>query len=763
MTGTAHSSGSIPAWRQICWSHLNRDFQVRQMTPGQVESARKLLKGGMSLRNVAENLGVLDPDVVPLAARIESMNHQARGPGRMLNISPGEDCCFLLRCYRNPYSANEEPTSMFPPLGPLSQPLLASLFLASLGLTLVLMLAESAINQLLVNATATGGIVSLQLARKKSRVQEILNSWDDEACRGHHRALARLPVPAVLRLGAVLGCLWSRSQFLGLAWLALPATVLAWLAILGGLFDAVENVALLIQLYRGPREFLARLAFNSAIAKFALAGLALAYITLGVIAWLAGGLLVRSQIAATLAGFAALFLLYRRSLPELVRFALGHPAVIAAALVTYGFVFGMLGTGNGIQYLFWHDRWLARISASVGATLLLADLGVIAYYASPHLVEALIGPPTEDGSPITVGRSARRLRRFLMVGGAPLLLLLVAPALFPAAFPGVPRPADSCSAFASWAINLVCWCFGVAGGVAILLGLLEVSPIIHRFFSKFGTKKVVDVRVSVATFYAAFVVFYVLIAWPFDALVSPAFAICALLGLLSMSNAFVAFYSVHINPRFGRWAVPPSAILAVALVVWFGLANRDPYKLRFPEMADYYPGGASGPVDLPKAVAEQYDQDRGPQPVPPGQAVLVDDATALEELAEVRRGVRHGQEPDGQAEARGPGRQRGGLPVGLLGGGGPRADRGRDRRLRRSRPGDHRGVGRDGRRLVLPPAEDGPPQDPGGGGDSPADSHEPRRRHDPDRLDPRGQHHARGPLHRPPRTLERHQTLGQRE
>ena len=347
------------------------------------------------------------------------------------------------------------------------------------------------------------------------------------------------------------------------------------------------------------------------------------------IAWLAGGLLVRSQIAATLAGFAALFLLYRRSLPELVRFALGHPAVIAAALVTYGFVFGMLGTGNGIQYLFWHDRWLARISASVGASLLLADLGVIAYYASPRLVEALIGPPTEDGSPISVGRSARRLRRFLMVGGAPLLLLLVAPALFPAAFPGVPRPADSRSAFASWAINLVCWSFGVAGGVAILLALLEVSPIIHRFFSKFGTEKVVDVRVSVATFYAAFVVFYVLIAWPFDALVSPAFAICALLGLLSMSNAFVAFYSVHINPRFGRWAVPPSAILAVALVVWFGLANRDPYKLRFPEMADYYPGGASGPVNLPKAVAEQYDQDRGPQPVPPGQAVLVDDATAL--------------------------------------------------------------------------------------------------------------------------------------
>jgi len=44
----------------------------------------------------------LDPDAVPLGARIESMNHQARGSGRILNISPGEDRCFLLRCYRNP-------------------------------------------------------------------------------------------------------------------------------------------------------------------------------------------------------------------------------------------------------------------------------------------------------------------------------------------------------------------------------------------------------------------------------------------------------------------------------------------------------------------------------------------------------------------------------------------------------------------------------------------------------------------------------------
>ena len=74
VTSDRHSSLEWidPEWRQICWSHLNRDFQARQMTPGKVESARKLLKGGMSPRNVAENLGVSIPTLyrwVPVSSR----------------------------------------------------------------------------------------------------------------------------------------------------------------------------------------------------------------------------------------------------------------------------------------------------------------------------------------------------------------------------------------------------------------------------------------------------------------------------------------------------------------------------------------------------------------------------------------------------------------------------------------------------------------------------------------------------------------------
>ena len=72
----------------------------RRMTPGKVESARKLLKGGMAPRDVAQEPRRLDPDALPLGARIEPVNHHT--PGCHLNISPSEDRCFFLRCYRNP-------------------------------------------------------------------------------------------------------------------------------------------------------------------------------------------------------------------------------------------------------------------------------------------------------------------------------------------------------------------------------------------------------------------------------------------------------------------------------------------------------------------------------------------------------------------------------------------------------------------------------------------------------------------------------------
>ena len=53
-----------------------------------------------------------------------------------------------------------------------------------------------------------------------------------------------------------------------------------------GLFDAVENYGLIMQLLRGPSAFHAGLAYYFAVAKFALISLAIAHLLVGSFAWL---------------------------------------------------------------------------------------------------------------------------------------------------------------------------------------------------------------------------------------------------------------------------------------------------------------------------------------------------------------------------------------------------------------------------------------------------------------------------------------------
>ena len=66
------------------------------------------LEAGLKPATVARRLSVLRGTYQQLAAKglipwETAQDIQARGPGRILNISPGEDRCFLLRCYRNPF------------------------------------------------------------------------------------------------------------------------------------------------------------------------------------------------------------------------------------------------------------------------------------------------------------------------------------------------------------------------------------------------------------------------------------------------------------------------------------------------------------------------------------------------------------------------------------------------------------------------------------------------------------------------------------
>jgi hypothetical protein len=135
----------------------------------------------------------------------------------------------------------------------------------------------------LFNRTAPYGIVSFELARTAERAQAIVDSWSDRA-----RASALLSLgldylylviyPAAIALGAVLVArrLAPRWRF-G----ARFGFLIAWAVVLAGLFDAVENYALIRILQTADLAHWPGLAYHCAVAKFGLVVVGLFYLALG--------------------------------------------------------------------------------------------------------------------------------------------------------------------------------------------------------------------------------------------------------------------------------------------------------------------------------------------------------------------------------------------------------------------------------------------------------------------------------------------------
>lgn len=128
----------------------------------------------------------------------------------------------------------------------------------------------------LVNATAPLGIVSLQLAGTGATAALILGSWGGD---GQAAALLNLVVdfPYLVTYGALLALLCRRAaRTLPLHAATGRSCVRA--ALTAAAFDAVENLALLVQLHGGASDPAATLAFTCAGIKFALLAIVIAYV-----------------------------------------------------------------------------------------------------------------------------------------------------------------------------------------------------------------------------------------------------------------------------------------------------------------------------------------------------------------------------------------------------------------------------------------------------------------------------------------------------
>ncbi len=330
------------------------------------------------------------------------------------------------------------------------------------------------------------------------------------------------------------------------------------------------------------------------------------------------GRILQVVLAVVLAGVVAA--VYWPFLFGVAQFALSHLLFPALLLLVFGILFGLIGADYGLPGLYWHDHLRTRLGAATAVTLLLALSGVLAFYAArpdPKAIDTLLARAAPILDEQGVAEDLGRLARFLLVTSPPFLAFLLAPALFPAAFPRVPRSAPAilisrervgptmgrtmsiATNPAAYALSLATWLVGIALGVLVVAVLMWAAQMVRGWplFQEAGDHGIRHRGMLI--FFLILAVFYtVLSAKPvYDRVVSPAFAICALLGLLATAYAEIAY----LYPWTFQGAM---TLVVLGGAIWIALINNDPYKLRFPAMEAYYPKGALGLVPLRPRVDE---------------------------------------------------------------------------------------------------------------------------------------------------------------
>jgi hypothetical protein len=222
---------------------------------------------------------------------------------------------------------------------------------------------------------------------------------------------------------------------------------------------------------------------------------------------------------ALLIGFA---LTYRRFLGKLSIYMIGHPSQSLILALFFCLVYGVIGTSYGVPNLFWAETFRARFFSAFGATLLLAVLGVNAfflddmYHTNWQLVEDfmerwhidfhlraeklklgfLFGDPGLEPDPNKIIKEPRygaMISQVLRTGRLPMLTLMSLPAVFPLMFPNVPRyalrnvpwilafldvgkstaVADVGRDFRAWLLGIICWGSGILAGIFLVKALIR--------------------------------------------------------------------------------------------------------------------------------------------------------------------------------------------------------------------------------------------------------------------------------------------------
>jgi hypothetical protein len=155
----------------------------------------------------------------------------------------------------------------------------SSLFWTLLLATLALLFILNHVGEPLVNPDAPYGIVSFEIARTWPMAARIMSTWDFVA-RLHAAFGLGLDYLFMLVYSSTLALssLWAGERLRALRWpLAGFGVPLAWGSWLAAVFDAVENMALILLLFGQQDSFWPMVAALGAYLKFGLILLGMAY------------------------------------------------------------------------------------------------------------------------------------------------------------------------------------------------------------------------------------------------------------------------------------------------------------------------------------------------------------------------------------------------------------------------------------------------------------------------------------------------------
>ena len=240
----------------------------------------------------------------------------------------------------------------------------------------------------------------------------------------------------------------------------------------------------------------------------------------GVLDWMQFGVLIIFALV--------MLVVYREFIGPLYRYWVKHLFQLLILSLLFGIVYAHVGQTLGIPELFWNESTIMRLSAAIGATLVLGILGVSAFFLTPermldHMNETTTTflksweeytswMPRWPSLDREKAKNAWELNRFLRMVRLPFLTLLALPAFLPGSCSSLPRFAPTLSmrvvalhenpAFfpglewisqnyvvknpdvdtnpVAYAINAFVWSAGIGIGFLILKLGVWISPWIDR-------------------------------------------------------------------------------------------------------------------------------------------------------------------------------------------------------------------------------------------------------------------------------------------